>query len=213
MLHVGYVSPDFREHCQSFFTLPLLSSHDRTRVKVFCYADAHRPDEITERLQSHVDVWRDVQGLSDHRVADQIRADRIDVLVDLTMHMAKGRPMLFAQKPAPVQVAWLAYPGTTGSPTMDYRFSDPHLDPPGSEADYCEQTVRLPETFWCYDPLEAEAPVSPLPALGVGHITFGCLNNFCKVNEPTLQLSREVLRAVPGSKFILLAPTGKARSA
>jgi predicted O-linked N-acetylglucosamine transferase (SPINDLY family) len=211
VLSIGYVSPDFREHCQSFFTLPLLSAHDRTKVKVFCYADVPRPDEITERLKSHADVWRDIQGLSDARVAEQIRADRIDILVDLTMHMAKGRPMLFAMKPAPIQIAWLAYPGTTGSAAMDYRFSDPYLDPPGSDADYTEQTLRLPETFWCYDPLEPEGPASPLPALSAGYISFGCMNNFCKVNQPTLALWREVLERVPNSRLILLAPFGEAR--
>ena len=211
-LRIGYVSPDFRNHCQSFFTIPLLSSHDPDRVEVFCYSDVQWPDAVTERIRSLGHVWREIHGLSDERVAQQIRQDRIDVLVDLTMHMARGRPMMFALKPATVQVAWLAYPGTTGSPAMDYRFSDPYLDPPDSEIHYTEKTVRLPHTFWCYDPLTEEAPPSQLPALFNRHITFGCLNNFCKVTATTLSMWRQVLQKVPNSRLIVLAPQGSART-
>jgi len=158
------------------------------------------------------DVWRDISGSSDETVTKLIREDRIDVLVDLTMHMAGSRPLVFARKPAPVQVCWLAYPGTTGLTAIDYRLTDPQLDPPGLFDRFCsEKSFRLPETFWCYDPLTSEPAVGPLPALANGHVTFGCLNNFCKVNEGVLRLWARVMKAVAGSRLLLLAPQGSAR--
>src|SRR5205807_9165080 len=124
----------------------------------------------------------------------------------LTMHMAHGRPLLFARKPAPVQVSWLAYPGTTGLTTIDFRLTDPYLDPPGlDETCYSEQTVRLPDSFWCYDPLTDQPPINALPALQNGYVTFGSLNNFCKVNESVLNLWSRVLKAVDRSRLMILA--------
>ncbi len=129
-LRIGYVSPDFREHCQALFTVPLFLHHDRTRFHITAYSDVRRPDAITARLRGHCDQWRDISGL-DHKAAAQlIRGDQIDILVDLTMHMANNRTLVFARKPAPVQVCWLAFPGTTGVWAIDYRLTDPHLDPP-----------------------------------------------------------------------------------
>jgi predicted O-linked N-acetylglucosamine transferase (SPINDLY family) len=211
-LRIGYVSPDFRDHCQSFFMIPLLSAHDRAQYEIYCYSSVGHADATTERIRLLADAWRDVARQSDAAVAEAIRSDRIDILVDLTMHMARGRPLLFAHKPAPVQIAWLAYPGTTGISAIDYRFSDPYLDPPeNGGADYSEKTVTLPDTFWCYDPLTTEPQVGPLPAVENGYITFGCLNNFCKINRGVLELWAEVLTAVDGSKLFLLAPEGMAR--
>jgi predicted O-linked N-acetylglucosamine transferase (SPINDLY family) len=129
-LRVGYVSPHFCDHCQSFFTLPLLTHHDRDRVEVFCYASVNLVDEITKQLQTRADVWRNVFHLDNAELAQLIRKDEIDILVDLTMHMENGRLPMFAHKPAPVQVSWLAYPGTTGVEAIDYRITDRHLDPP-----------------------------------------------------------------------------------
>jgi protein O-GlcNAc transferase len=211
-LRIGYVSPDFRDHCQSFFTIPLLSNHDHSQTEIFCYADDRKPDAVTQRHRGYVDVWRSTVGHSDQQVAELIRSDQIDILVDLTMHMAKNRLLVFARKPAPVQVTWLAYPGTTGIAAMDYRLTDPYLDPPGEgDACYTEQSIRLPDTFWCYDPLTDGPPVNDLPALTNGFITFGCLNNFCKVNDAVVVLWARVLRAVPHSRLLMLAPTGQAR--
>ena len=132
-LRIGYVSPDFRDHCQSFFTIPLLSNHDREAFEIFCYAHVRQPNAVTDRIRGYAQVWRSILGTTDDQAARIIREDRIDILVDLTMHMANGRPLIFAHKPAPVQAAWLAYPGTTGLSAMDYRLTDPYLDPPGLE--------------------------------------------------------------------------------
>src|SRR5262249_7315467 len=148
----------------------------------------------------------------DQALAEVVRSDRIDVLVDLAMHTAQNRLLVFAQKPAPVQVTWLAYPGTTGLTAIDYRLTDPYLDPPGLlDRFYREESIRLPETFWCYEPLTDQATVNALPSLEEGVVTFACLNNFCKVNDGCLALWTEVLRQVPGSRLLLLAPRGQAR--
>ncbi len=211
-LRIGYVSPDFRTHVQSLFTVPLLQNHAHGQFEIFCYSGVTKPDTLTERLRGYVDVFREVAALDDAALADVIRRDRIDILVDLTMHMTDRRILAFARRPAPVQVCWLAYPGTTGLETMDYRLSDPFLDPPDADTSvYSEETVRLPDSFWCYDPLTDEPSVSSLPALTEGRITFGCLNHFRKVNVEVLRVWAKVLAAVPTSRLLLMAPQGSAR--
>ena len=209
-LRIGYVSPDFYSHCQSLFTLPLLSHHDHTQFEIFCYASVKKPDALTERIAGHIDGWRDVYELDDERLAQLIREDGIDILVDLTMHMDSGRPLLFARKPAPVQVAWLAYPGTTGLEAIDYRLTDPRLDPPGSDSRYSERSLHLPDAFWCYDPLTDTPTVNALPALKHELFTFGCLNNPCKLTDRTLAMWAAVLREVQPSRLLLLTHTGSA---
>jgi protein O-GlcNAc transferase len=211
-LRIGYVSPDFRNHCQSHFTLPLLSNHDKTRFEIYCYAHLPRPDTISRQLEQHADQWRPTHLMTDSQLSKCIAKDGIDILVDLTMHMANGRPKVFAAKPAPIQVAWLAYPGTTGIPEMDYRITDPWLDPPGTgDAHYSETSFRLPDTFWCYDPMMPDLAPNPLPALAAGRVTFGCLNNFCKVTDGTLARWGRIMARVANSRLILLAPRGQAR--
>lgn len=212
-LHIGYVSPDFREHCQSLFTLPLLAHHDHDEFKIHCYAQLPAPDAVSTRIEGMADVWRPIQTLSDDALEVMIRADEIDILVDLTMHMSNGRPLLFARKPAPVQVAWLAYPGTTGQTAIDVRLTDPWLDPVEFDQHrYVERSIRLPSTFWCYDPGAETPSVNSLPALAAGYVTFGCLNNFCKVSDLSLRLWGRIMAATPNSRIILLAAPGEHRS-
>ena len=210
-LKIGYVSPDFRDHCQSLFTIPLLSRHDHAAFEIFCYASIKRPDDVTRRIADYADVWRDVRPLGDEALCRLIRDDGIDILVDLTMHMAGGRPQLFARKPAPIQIAWLAYPGTTGIGAMDYRLSDPRLDPEGFDAHYSERTLRLPDAYWCYDPLTHHPGVNELPALERGYVTLGCLNNPCKLTDHTLRLWAGVMRALPEARLVLMSPPGRHR--
>ena len=164
-----------------------------------------RPDAITKRLQGSADVWREVAHLSDTELADLIRADGIDVLLDLNMHMSIPRLRTFAGRPAPVQLCWGAYPGTTGLTHMDYRLTDRHLDPPGAPLPYTEASIVLPDTFWCYDPLTDQPEVSPLPAVTRGQICFGNLNGFWKLNQQTAALWSKVLHAVEGSTLALLS--------
>ncbi len=211
-LRIGYVSPDFCNHPVGRFLLPLLAAHDRDRFAVFCYADDQRRDDLTALLRRHADQWRSTVGLTDERLAQLIREDQIDILVDLTMHMAKNRMFLFARKPAPVQVTYLAYCSTTGLETMDYRLTDSYLDAPGmDDRVYCEKSIRLPQTYWCY-PLDDQSPqVGPPPAPSAGEVTFGCLNNFCKVSPEALAVWIQLLRAMPKSHLILHADEGSHR--
>jgi protein O-GlcNAc transferase len=212
-LRVGYVSPNFRDQAEAFFTVPLLSAHDHQQFEIFCYSAVASPDALTARLRGCADVWRDIAAMTDEQAAELIRADAIDVLVDLTMHMGpRNHLLVFARKPAPVQMCWLAYQGTTGLATMDYRLTDQHIDPIGlDDRFYAEESIRLADSFWCYDPLTTEPSVGPLPALARNHITFGSLNNFCKVNAEVLRLWARVLRAVDGSRLLLLAADGPHR--
>ncbi len=223
-LKIGYVSPDFRHHCAASFLLPLLASHDHQRFEIHCFSGVVRPDDITQRFVTLADRWHSTVGWSDAEMARHIRDERIDILVDCTLHMAGNRLLVFARKPAPLQITWLGYPGSTGLLAMDYRITDPHLEPLDDRG-FAEMPYRLPETFWCYDPMEGSGfgvqgsanaweslfEASELPAASNGFVTFGCLNNFCKVNEPWLKLWAAVLRAVAGSRLILLAPSGSPR--
>ena len=166
--------------------LPYFAHHDHGQYEIVCYADVMCPDHITRRFQGHADVWHDIVGRSNDEVAQRVREDGVDVLVDLTLHTSH-RLFIFAQKPAPVQVSFAAYPGTTGLATMDYRLTDPYLDPPGeTDADYAEHSVRL-RSFWCYEPPEETPPVGPLPAEA---------QRICDVR--LLQQLREGIAADPG---------------
>ncbi|AQG99582.1 hypothetical protein A9R05_12685 [Burkholderia sp. KK1] len=214
-LRVGYVSPDFRNHCQALFTTPLLSNHDHDAVEVYCYSGVEFPDDTTRQLAGYADVWRDVHRLDDEQLASQIMEDRIDVLVDLTMHMSANRLPVFARRPAPVQISWLAYPGTTGMSSIGYRLTDPWLDPLETkhlDDRYSEKSIRLPDTFWCYDTLVTDIEVSAPPVETNGHVTFGCLNNPCKLTEKTFALWAQVMQQVEGSRLLLLAARGDARA-
>ncbi|MGD0138256.1 MAG: tetratricopeptide repeat protein [Tepidisphaeraceae bacterium] len=203
-LKIGYVSPDFRQHVVGQNLLPLLSEHDHKEFKIHCYSSVLRPDPITEVLRSHADVWRNVAVHTDDELAEIIRADCVDVLVDLSLHMSHNRLLVFARKPAPVQVSYLGYCAGTGLEAMDYRLSDPYLDPPDSDLSiYSEQTIRLPETYWCYGSAGPTPEPAPPPCQTNGFVTFGCLNNFAKVSPGALDLWAEVLAGVPRSRLIV----------
>ena len=211
-IRVGFLSPDLRNHVVGRNLLPFVREHDKEQIEIICYADVLLPDAVTRELRSAADDWRDIVRCSDAEIVEMIRADRIDILVDLTLHMAPNRLRVFACKPAPVQVTYLGYCGTTGLEAMDYRLSDPYFDPPGSDLScYREETIRLPRSYWCYEPLGATPAVSSLPALSAGFVTFGCLNSFSKVSDAALALWLEVLRAKPASRLLLQAPSGSCR--
>lgn len=201
-LRVGYISADFKRHPVAFFLLPLLEAHNRERYHITCYTGNARPDDVTARFQACTDGWRSLVGVSDDEAAARIRADRIDVLVDLSGHTAGNRLLVFARKPAPIQVGYLGYPGATGLDTIDYRLTDPWADPPGvtGEANV-EELVRLPETAWCFTPLSGAPPVGEPPAARSGSVTFACFNNFAKVTDDMLRLWARILLQVPRSRF------------
>jgi predicted O-linked N-acetylglucosamine transferase (SPINDLY family) len=214
-LRIGYVSPDLGNHPVGRFMAPLLANHDHEKFEIFCYCDHAQSDPISRRNRAHADQWRLTRRVSDPELVEIIRRDRIDILVDLVMHTSNNRLMAFARKPAPVQVSYLAYPGATGLETIDYRLTDPYLDPPESGVDNkaptFERAFALPHSFWCYsEPPEAEQ-VGQSPALRMGHVTFGCLNNFGKISEPILEAWIRILRDMPGSRLLLHACPGSHR--
>jgi predicted O-linked N-acetylglucosamine transferase (SPINDLY family) len=206
-LRVGYVSPDFRAHPVRHFLRPLLRNHDRSAFEIYLYSSVERPDAATAEYRAWAgDRFREIGRLDDVSAAELVRRDRIDILVDLAVHGAGHRLRLFACKPAPVQITWLGYAGTTGVDAVDYRITDPYIDPPGTDLGvYTEASLSLPETFWCYDPLEADLAVGPLPALATGSVTFGCLGSPRKVHPGALALWARVLAAVPRSRLLLIA--------
>ena len=208
VLRVGYVSPDFREHPVARFVLPLFREHDRQQVEVFAYSDVTAADPVTGMVRRHVDQWRDVATLRDMELADAIRADGIDILVDLAAHSGHNRLLTFAHKPAPVQVTYLAYCSTTGVDAIDYRVTDRFLDPPGEPQHYTETSIRLPHCYWCY----SEPPLGrPTADRRAGPPTFGCLNNYAKVTDLTLALWARLLKSVPEAQLLLYARTGAHR--
>jgi predicted O-linked N-acetylglucosamine transferase (SPINDLY family) len=210
LLRVGYVSPDLRQHPVAFFLEPILAHRTRTDFHVTCYANVARPDAYTKRFQALADSWRNIAGLPDDRVAEQIRDDGIDLLVDLAGHTAGRRLLVFARRPAPVQMTHFGYPCTTGLTAMDYRITDALADPAGStESFYNEELVRLPEVAWCYAP-PACPDVGPLPARTAGWVTFGSMNNLAKVTQPVLALWARLLHTIAGSRLVMLTGAGPA---
>ncbi len=204
-LRVGFLGRRYADGPQGQLIQPLFRNHDRGQYEFICYSDTPNPDAVTAELSGLVDEWHDASTLSDPQVCDRIRADRIDILVDLTMHVPPGNRMLvFARKPAPVQMTALEMITTTGLATMDYRLTDAYLDPPGeTDGDYTERSIRLPRCFWCYQPPAEAPPVGELPAQRNGFVTFGCLNATLKMNRPTRELWAKVLQAVPTSRMII----------
>lgn len=203
-LRVGYVSPDFRAHSVAFFIEPLLAAHNRDRVEVFCYANQIGPDAMTHHLRGIADYWRNVWSLDDHKMAEFVRRDGIDILVDLAGHTRGNRLSVFGRKPAPVQVTWLGYPNTTGLREMDYRLTDEWADPPGTSDEwYTETLIRLPNGFLCYKSLDDCPDVNAPPAIRNGHITFGCFNNSAKVNGKVLDVWSGILTDLPDARLLL----------
>ncbi len=215
-LNIGYVSGDLREHPVGRFMEPLLLAHDRTQVRVFCYSATLNPEPRTVSLRAAADVWRNIAGVPDDQAATVIRADEIDILVDLANHTTGNRLTLFARKPAPVQITYLAYGAGTGLSVMDWRLTDAFIDPPkppeletpAALALLGEGPLRMARTFWCYSPHSGAAEISPLPALSAGHLTFGSLNNFAKLNDRVLALWANLLAGIPTSRLIVHVPAG-----
>lgn len=204
-IRVGYVSSDFRQHAVAHFIAPVLQHHNRDQVQVFCYSNYNVEDDVTRRIQSHAECWRKIFGLSDHQVAQQIRNDQIDILIDLGGHTGGyDRLLVFARRPAPIQVTWLGYPNTTGLSAMDYRITDMHADPIGlTDAFHSEQLIRLPGTFSCFQPPHDCPDVAELPARQNGYVTFGSFNNFLKLTPEVIALWAKILRSVPHARLML----------
>ncbi|HMD55145.1 MAG TPA: tetratricopeptide repeat protein, partial [Phycisphaerae bacterium] len=204
-LKVGYVSGDLRKHPVGYFMENLFSQHDSSELEIFCYADQYHKDEISRRLQGYAHRWENISGKKNELVAQMIREDKIDILVDLAGHTAHNRLLVFALKPAPVQVTYLGYPDTTGLSTMDYRFTDAYADPPGMNDEYNVETLfRLNPTFLCYRPLDNMPAAGPPPVIkNSGKITFGSFNALMKINMRIVAVWARILQRLPESRMLI----------
>ena len=209
-IRVGYVSPDFRGHSVAYFLGPILEHHDHDRFEVFGYAQVPNFDLDTYRLRSQIDQWRETASKPVDEIERMIRDDQIDILVDLAGHTGANLLPVFARKPAPVQINMIGFPSTTGLTGIDYRITDALCDPPGnSDAHNTEKLIRMPGTFWAYQPPPTDIAVGPLPADDNGYITFTSVNNFTKVTPEVQAMWARLLVAVPGSKLVIQASVMK----
>lgn len=203
-LRIGFVSGDLRNHALSHFVEPVLERlAGRPGLALYAYYNHPVHDHVTARLRGHMAQWRDVSALDDEALDALVRADGVDILVDLSGHTSHNRLPVFARKPAPLQVTWLGYPGTTGLETMDYYITDRHLLPPGQfEHLFTEKLAYLPMPVVFAPPADAPA-VAPLPALKNGHLTFGSFNRVSKISRKVIAVWAKLLRAVPGSRLFM----------
>jgi predicted O-linked N-acetylglucosamine transferase (SPINDLY family) len=210
-LRVGYVSGDFYSHPVGIFIEAVLAHHDKSRYEVFCYYNRSKHDDLTARLQKSADHWCNVAGESDDELAQRVRRDSIDLLVDLAGHTAANRLPVFARKPAPVQATWMGYFATTGLPAMDYIIADRFVIPPQEERYYVERVARLPNAYLCFSPPEYKIEPGPLPALAAGKVTFGCFNNPSKLTDGVIACWSRLLHALPEAQlYVKYKPFGDA---
>jgi predicted O-linked N-acetylglucosamine transferase (SPINDLY family) len=202
-LRIGFLSPDLRAHPVGYFLQPVLPALDRAAIEVTCYHDRGRADAVTEALRAAADRWRDTAGSSPEALEATIRADAIDILVDLAGHTAGNRLPALARRPAPVQVTWAGYVGTTGLSQIDWLLSDGVESPPGAEAFAVERIHRLPDGYVCFAPAAGAPPVQAPPLLASGQATFGCFNNLAKITDGVLALWGRLLAAAPGARLLL----------
>ena len=203
-IRVGYVSADFRQHSVAHFIEPILAAHDQSKFELYCYYNHSIIDERTKHMKGLVPNWRLIFKRPDADVAELIRRDGIDILVDLAGHTSHNNLPLFGLKPAPVQVSWIGYPNTTGLSTMDYRITDALVDPPGvADGFHTEKLWRLPECFSCFEAPAQSPDVGPLPALTNSRITFGSFNNFAKTTPQVIEVWARLLLRVSNSRLVL----------
>ncbi|KAM7464304.1 hypothetical protein LguiA_032425 [Lonicera macranthoides] len=206
-LVIGYVSPDYFTHSVSYFIEAPLVHHDYASYKVVVYSAVVKADAKTIRFRDRVlkkgGLWKDIYGIDEKKVADIVREDKVDILVELTGHTANNKLGMMACRPAPIQVTWIGYPNTTGLPTIDYRITDAQADPPDTRQKHVEELVRLPGCFLCYTPSPEAGPATPAPALSNGFITFGSFNNLAKITPRVLKVWGRILCAVPNSRLVV----------
>jgi protein O-GlcNAc transferase len=208
-LKIGYVSGDFRQHPVGLFLRPVLEQHDRARHEVHCYSNHRTVDYMTRLLQQTVEHWHSITTETDADVADQIRRDQIDILVDLSGHTDHDRLAVFAMHPAPIQSAWLGYLNTTGLATMDYRICDWHTDPEGAtEHLHTERLVRMPHSQWCYAPLYDIQPAVPNQGERANAVVFGSFNQYMKISDFCLDLWCRILGQLPEARLVVLGVPG-----
>ena len=201
-IRIGYVSGDFRQHPGAYFTAPVLEAHDQRQIETVCYASG-KADAWTERIRRHASLWRETDGLGDAELAELIEQDHIDILVDLAGHTAGNRLLVFARKPAPVQVSWLGYSSTTGMEAMDYLIADPLVAPPEEPAPFVEQPLRLAGCFLSYEIPDDAPAVAPAPCVERGFTTYGCCNALSKAGLGVVAVWSEILRRDPAARMVM----------
>ena len=203
-IRIGYCSPDFRTHSVAYFLEAIIKTHDRSGFEIFCYSDVICPNEVTRAFARSVDCFTNIAGIDNITVADQIRRDKIDILVDLAGHTAGYRISLFSIKSAPIQVTYLGYPNTTGFTSMDYRLTDARADPPGlTDHLYTEKLVRLPHTFLCYTPPEKSPEIEITANRDSSQIIFGSFNNRAKITPEVVRAWAKILTQISDARIVL----------
>ncbi len=204
-LRIGYLSRDFRRHSLRYFLLPVLAHHDHQAFEICCYDHGDRADEVTPLFRQHADRWIDCHDLDDEALAERIRQDGIDILLDLGGYTDRNRLLVVGRKPAPVQIAYLGYPATTGVRTLDYRISDRWIDPapPAPPIASSERPLRLAHGYFCYAPVAESPAVGPLPFDRSGQVTFGSLHQAAKLNPQLIESWAEILRRMAGARLLI----------
>lgn len=210
-LKIGLISPDFRTHSVMYFVEGILAQLDRRQFEVYAFHLEAFEDSVTVRVQHHADHFIRLANYSSTEQAQRIRAEGIDILVDLAGHTGGNALLALAHRAAPIQVSWLGFPATTGLRSVDYKFTDEVTDPPGADDQYSERLYRLPTFFCCYRPMsrnplwryQPRYQVQSTPALARGHVTFGSCNNLGKLTDEVLTLWGKVLQAVPTARLLI----------
>lgn len=200
-LRIGFLSSDLHRHPVGYFLVGVIERLDPGQAQAFCYSTSQAPDDLSARMQAKSE-WRDVRALTDDAIAESIRADAVDILFDLAGHTGNNRILVLARRPAPIQITWAGYVGTTGLSAVDYLLADGHEVPPELEVHYREQVLRMPDAYVCYEPPTAAA-VAPLPALARGHVTFGSFSNPGKLGPQVVVPWARILERVPGARLLL----------
>jgi predicted O-linked N-acetylglucosamine transferase (SPINDLY family) len=201
-LVVGYVSSDFRRHSAGLAFKPVLQYSDRSQTETVCYSCFELEDDVTAQFQALADRWRNASGWSDARLADEIRRDQIDILVDLSGHTSGNRLEVFARKPAPIQIHGWGHGTPPGLPTIDYVFSDPVTIPMDARRLFRETIYDLPCAI-TLEPLQAEVPRGELPALTTGYVTFGVFNRIGKISDASANAWAQILLLVPNARLVV----------
>ena len=202
-IRVGYLSPRFSTMIVGYFLRALFFELDSSRYPIYCYSATSETDKLTDELKSRALVWRDITHSSDDEAASQIEQDGIDILIDLAGHAPENRLLIFARKPAPIQITWLDYFNTSGLTTMDYIVSDLFTTPLDSPQRFTEEIIRLPHSRFCYSPLENAPPVARLPCLNKEYFTFGSFNRLDKITPEVIRLWAKVLQQVPKARMVI----------
>lgn len=202
-LRLGLVSPDLGRHPVGYFMLGLIKSRPKSELEIICYSD-RIADAMSKELKKHADGWLFSKALSNHDLARRINADKIDILIDLAGHTENNRLLTFAMRPAPIQISWAGYVGTTGLATMDYLLADNHYVHRGEEQYYTEQIIRLPDSWVCYTPPEYAAITTPQAVNSKERgVMLGNFGSPAKINSEMLEVWADILKKIPDASLLL----------